>query len=207
MGLSILCQKCYIFGETNPNIVEDQSKPLHPYSTRNRVGRPRIYNDLDELAYECDRYFEWIKGEKGEQYEVNDEGMEVRVWIREPEPPTMTGLALFLGFTSRQSLHDYVDRKDEFSYIVRVALMRVENGYERRLSGMAPTGAIFALKNMKWKDKTEQEVTGNMGVVWNETKTYDNPNTGSPASPAHFPPNLLLKSTKDDSEPETDPGT
>lgn len=171
------------------------------------MGRPRIWTVLEDLAARCDEYFEWIKGEKGEDYEVDEDGIKRKIWIRDPEPPTIVGLSLFLGFTDRQSLYDYINRNDDFSCVVKMALTRVEGGYERRLSGTAPTGAIFALKNMKWKDKTEQEVTGNMGVVWNETKTYDNPNTDSPASPAPFPPNLLLKSTKDDSEPETDPGT
>lgn len=45
--------------------------------------------------------------------------------------------------------------------------MRVENAYEQRLGEHSPTGAIFALKNFGWKDKTEAEVNtnGTLNVV------------------------------------------
>ena len=35
----------------------------------------------------------------------------------------------------------------------------VESEYESMLESKSVTGAIFALKNMKWKDKTEVEQT------------------------------------------------
>lgn len=68
--------------------------------------------------------------------------------------PTVTGLALYLGFASRQSMYDYKS-KGEFSYIIKRALCVIENEYEKKLSGNNTSGAIFALKNMEWKDKTE----------------------------------------------------
>lgn len=70
------------------------------------------------------------------------------------EPLTVTGLAIFLGFASRQSIYAYADNAD-FSYSVKRALLFVENGYERGLRTGAPTGPIFALKNMGWSDKQE----------------------------------------------------
>lgn len=75
---------------------------------------------------------------------------------------TITGLALFLGFESRQSFYDY-EEKPDFTYIIKVARLRVENQYELRLNNNpSPTGAIFALKNMGWKDKQETEISGNI---------------------------------------------
>lgn len=187
---------CHIFGETNYFIVEEGNINGNPYSIRATVGRPRHYKSLMELAQRCDDYFEYIKGENTEETIVTAEGVtERRKKYREPEPATINGLALFLGFGSRQSLYDYVKRGDEFSYIANVALSMVEMKYEQRLSGTAPTGAIFALKNMNWKDKTEQELSGNMGIVWNETKTYDQP------APPPLPGNLLTKTGTGDSEP------
>lgn len=183
---------CHIFGETNYFTVEDLKGKEHPYSTR-AVGRPRKYDNVEALQKEVDAYFEWCKGEKSEQSYIDEYGLTQYIYEREPEPYTITGLALYLGFVSRQSMHDYIDRGDEFSYVIKAALSRVEHGYERRLSGTAPTGAIFALKNMKWKDKTEQELSGNMGIIWNETKTYD--------QSAPFPPNILTKSAEGDPEP------
>jgi hypothetical protein len=49
---------------------------------------------------------------------------------------------------------------DGFSHSVKRAKMIVENAYEKRLQGSNPTGAIFALKNMNWRDKIEQEISG-----------------------------------------------
>jgi len=69
-------------------------------------------------------------------------------------PATMTGLALALGFCSRQSLYDYEGR-DVFSYTIKIARLRVENSYEENLFGKSATGAIFGLKNMGWSDKQE----------------------------------------------------
>lgn len=40
----------------------------------------------------------------------------------------------------------------------------VENGYESALRQNNATGSIFALKNMGWKDKTEQDVRVEGGV-------------------------------------------
>lgn len=67
---------------------------------------------------------------------------------------TITGLAYELGFCSRQSFYDYEER-DGFSYIIKRARLAVEKAYEAKLSGQSVTGAIFALKNMGWKDKSE----------------------------------------------------
>jgi hypothetical protein len=115
-------------------------------------GRPRHYETPEELQTAVDGYFTHISEKK--------------------EPATVTGLALHIGFESRQSIYDY-EEDGQFSYIIKNARLRVECEYEKRLStAQSPTGAIFALKNMGWKDKTEQEIHGAMPVVWNEEKTY-----------------------------------
>lgn len=70
------------------------------------------------------------------------------------EPVTWTGLALFLGFSSRQAIDEYL-KYDGFYDSVRKAKAFVEYEYEKRLAGHSPTGAIFALKNYGWSDKQE----------------------------------------------------
>ena len=72
------------------------------------------------------------------------------------DKPTICGLALALGFTSRQTLLNYEERPD-FVDIVKRAKMFVEASYEAALRGQYSSGAIFALKNFGWTDK--QEVT------------------------------------------------
>lgn len=80
----------------------------------------------------------------------------------ESETPfiSITGLVLSCGFSDRQSFYDY-QNKPEFSCIIKRARLMVENEYEYKLQQNNPTGAIFALKNMNWKDTQ---------VVQNENK-------------------------------------
>ena len=78
------------------------------------------------------------------------------------ERPTLAGLALGLGI-DRKTLYNYEDR-DEFFHIIKKARETVEAKYEERLIwDNSPTGVIFALKNMGWKDKTETELSGKDG--------------------------------------------
>lgn len=132
------------------------------FAVGNNGGSPPIYSDPKEVEEKCEQYFEYIKGEKDKDLQVVNPKTGVTqlipVWIREPEPPTVTGLALFLGFCGRKTLDDYAN-KEMFGYIIKRAKLRVENGYERALYSQGNTGAIFALKNMGWKDKTETDIT------------------------------------------------
>ncbi len=69
---------------------------------------------------------------------------------------TVTGLALHLGFESRQSFYDY-ESNPAFSYTIKRARTRIEHEYEKMLTCTSAAGPIFALKNFGWKDKTEVE--------------------------------------------------
>lgn len=123
-----------------------------------KTGRPALFANASDLQIEAERYF-------AEQEQKN-------------KRPTITGLCYWLGFESRQSFYDYEER-EAFSYIIKRLRLKVESGYEEALSGNTCTGAIFALKNMGWKDKTEQEISGAMPVVWQEQRNYqvkDKPN-------------------------------
>lgn len=68
--------------------------------------------------------------------------------------PTITGLAHYLGFESRQSFYDYGNKPD-FTYTVKRAHLFIEVEYEEQLTYGNTVGAIFALKNMGWADKQE----------------------------------------------------
>jgi hypothetical protein len=76
---------------------------------------------------------------------------------------TLSGLAYHLGFESRQSMYEY-EEKPEFTYIIKRAKIQIEQMYEELVQGTTPTGSIFVLKNMGWKDKTEAEVYGKDGA-------------------------------------------
>lgn len=84
--------------------------------------------------------------------------------------PTWTGLAIHLGFESRQSLWEY-SKKDGFSLPVKKALQRIENKYEKAILKGNPAGAIFALKNFGWKDRQEVEQSGGTSITvkWDQS--------------------------------------
>jgi len=106
----------------------------------NKVGRPAKYKTPEELQKAVDSYFQ-----------NND-----RI--------TLSGLALHLGFESRQTLYNYAER-DEFLDIIKKARMTVEASYEDRLIYESnATGVIFALKNMDWTDKQQTEHSGGVEI-------------------------------------------
>jgi len=97
-------------------------------------GRPLAYQSAEELSNDIEAYF------------TNE------------DQPTLAGLAYELGI-SRQTLYNY-DNKEQFFDIVKRAREKVESIYEKRLLySTTPTGVIFALKNMSWRDKTETDIT------------------------------------------------
>lgn len=98
------------------------------------VGRPRLYKTPEEFEAKVFEYQQYCKESK--------------------EPVTWTGLALFLGFSSRQSINEY-EKYDGFSDVVKRAKLFVEWHYEMRVNGNNAAGPIFVLKNMGWSDKQE----------------------------------------------------
>ena len=87
-------------------------------------------------------------------------------------PLTIAGMCYELGFETRQSFYAY-EEKPEFSYTVKRIRLFIESQYEENLSGTTPTGSIFALKNMGWKDKTEQEISGSLNTGVDLSKLSD----------------------------------
>lgn len=122
-------------------------------------GRPLEYETPELLQVKVDEYFEWIKGEFHYEADPADEANDIKIYDRSPEPATITGLCLFLGFESRQSFHDY-GKREKFSYTIKKARLRVENHYEISLYySKAPAAQIFALKNLGWDDKQQLDHT------------------------------------------------
>lgn len=76
--------------------------------------------------------------------------------------PTMNGLTLALGLSSRQSLLNYGER-EEFLDVVKRARTTIEAAWESALAESNVAGAIFWLKNQGWTDKTETELYGRNG--------------------------------------------
>lgn len=130
-------------------------------------GRPRLYQSPEEMQRIIDLYFLACKVHQTENIELLSDCSEEDLLIIndiDDTVPTMSGLALALGM-SRHSLVNYSER-NEFLSTVKEARQKVEAFLEQRLQGSAAAGTIFNLKNnFGWKDKTEQELTGNVGFT------------------------------------------
>ena len=69
-------------------------------------------------------------------------------------PPTVVGMALFLGFSCRASLYDYqTDRGDEFSAVIKKGRAMVEKATLEKAMKTNGAGAIFYLKNLGYSDR------------------------------------------------------
>jgi len=95
------------------------------------AGQPKKYS-LQKIKEGCDNYFEIC------------ELSEIHL--------TITGLALACGFNSRQQIYEYAEY-EEYSDILKLARLRVENGYELDLRSPYVAGSKFALSNMGWSEK------------------------------------------------------
>jgi hypothetical protein len=115
----------------------------------NEGGRPPRYTSPDELQAKIEEYF---SDGCNKRKVITKTGNEVEIPYL-----TVSGLAYYLGFESRQSFYDY-EKHDKFSYIIKKARLRIEMMYEEMLAMGYPTGAIFALKNMGWHDKTDSDI-------------------------------------------------
>src|SRR6187551_3565484 len=113
------------------------------------TGRPPLFDSPQSMMEKIDEYIQGQHGKVIESDKEDEDDLQVRGYNI-----TITGLALYLGFESRQSFYDY-EEKPEFSYIIKMFFFKLETAYEMNLYGKNPTGSIFALKNMGWKDKSE----------------------------------------------------
>lgn len=118
------------------------------------MARPLKYKTNEELQAAIDAYFEACKGKP-----LTDEnGAAVTDKYGAPivvgaHPPTVTGLAYALGFSSRKALLDYQGRKQFCNTITRAKLY-IESYTEQRLFDRdGVNGAKFSLEhNFRWRD-------------------------------------------------------
>lgn len=125
------------------------------YSKNKRIGRPPVFESKEELEKKIEEFFKSCEGtvledETGKPV-LDKYGNVIKI---DERPETVTGLALALGFKSRQSLIDY-QGKAEFSDTITRAKLRCEKYAEERLYDRDGNGgARFSLQvNFGWKDK------------------------------------------------------
>lgn len=132
------------------------------------AGRPPKYKSKEEIQGLIDQYFLKCEGEPL----LDDNEKPVldkynRPVILHQKPPTVTGLALALGFASRQALLNYQGKKEFHDTITR-AKSRIEEYAEMRLFDKeGSNGAQFSLRNnfKGWNDDKEEKVSGKIVIV------------------------------------------
>lgn len=127
---------------------------------KKRIGRPPKYKTPEQMQKAIDAYFK----DCPDQAEVFVGG-EIGV-ITVPSP-TITGLALYLGFCDRFSMYEY-EQRPEFTDTIKNARARMVNIYEQNVThGKNPSGAIFMLKNFGYSDKQELKVESKQEITVN----------------------------------------
>ena len=146
-------------------------------ATKKAVGRPPKYKNKEEIQQKIDDYFKKCEGEILKDNENNivfDKfGQPIIVGAK---PVTVTGLALALGFTSRQALLNYQAKKEFVDTITR-AKSRIEQYAEERLFDRdGANGAKFSLANNfkgwneKQRDESEENTLNKLDSILTEIK-------------------------------------
>lgn len=136
--------------------------------SENKGGCPPMYKTPEEMQAVIDKYFADCKGEyvtDGEGNLMTDRhGHPVKAKER---PLTITGLALALGFTTRQALLNY-EGKPEFVDTIKRAKAKVEQYAEERLFDKEGcNGAKFNLSNnfKGWSERQQIDNNVNLSPV------------------------------------------
>ena len=127
-------------------------KPRAEWIAERPQNQPRLlklFESPEHLQAAIDRYFE----------EREAQGNR----------PTWSGLALHLGYESRQSMWEHVTGQAEgvppvWALPLKRAASRIEARHEERLYDPACAGAIFALKQRGWTDVPTTAVQVNVSV-------------------------------------------
>ena len=114
-----------------------------------RVGRPPAYSNPVILQKKIDQYFK-----SGHSKRTVIVGRADSRKVIELPVFTISGLVRYCGFCNRASFYDY-ENKPEFTDTIKKARSRIEEEYEELLQQGLGVGAIFALKNFGWIDKSE----------------------------------------------------
>nr|DAH61400.1 MAG TPA: DNA packaging protein gp3 [Caudoviricetes sp.] len=124
---------------------------------KNPGGKPPKFKTKEDIQEKIDAYFKACEGEILKDKEGNP---MLNKWgnpiIFRQRPPTVTGLALALGFTSRQALLNYQAKKEFVDTITRAKSMVEEYTEQRLFDKDGSSGAQFSLRNnfAGWNDHT-----------------------------------------------------
>lgn len=145
--------------ETNPaELTAEQRKQRikeikqRIYEKQFRNSSKPLYDNAVDLQIMIDDYYE--NGIETAKVIVGAGSNTKEIEIKKP---TLSGLVLHLGYENRNSFYDQ-ERVPHLSGTIKRARERISQHYENHLMSGYSVGAIFALKNMGWIDKTEQTI-------------------------------------------------
>ena len=100
-------------------------------------GRPPIYEDHTEMMEKIGEYLDWEDQWKNKSAKGEGKGVY-----------TLSGVALYLGFASVQSLYDYEKKSTDFAYILNRFRLFMTHWNEQKLYwGGTFQGSFVWLKN------------------------------------------------------------
>jgi hypothetical protein len=131
---------------------------------KNDTGKPAKYETIEELDSKITEYFET---KCKDEYVTDEVGNVMTTKSGTPivkyNPPTVSGLTLFLGFSDRKALYDYKP-KPYYTDTIKKAITFIEAYAEKQLHIGNSVGAIFWLKNHGWIDKKEVDVKDDRAI-------------------------------------------
>ena len=129
-----------------------------------------MYKTKEEMQEKIDAYFESCRG----RILTDDDGNCIldkygKPIIIDSRPLTVTGLALALGFNTRQALLNYQGKKEFVDTILRAKAVVEQYAEERLFDKDGANGAKFSLANNfeGWKEKQQIEADVNGEVTIN----------------------------------------
>jgi len=149
------------------NTSQASRKAVRKAPAKRPAGRPAMFRTPEEMQAKIDEYFATQIGRRP-MLDINGKQVYSKsgVPLFDEEPPTVSGLALYLGFTDRTSFYEYKTRA-AFSDTVKRAITRIEHYAECGvLMRDKPTGSIFWLKNHGWRAEEETKVDVNLPADW-----------------------------------------
>lgn len=124
------------------------------------MARKPRYESVEQLEEKIEAYFESCKGELLRDKDgriVFNQKDGTPIWVGR-RTPTIPGLALALGFSSKQSLYDYKAKKEFLDSISRAQTRVEQYTAERLFDRDSQRGAQFALEyGFRYKRDAEGE--------------------------------------------------
>ena len=121
-----------------------------PITHSPKMGRPKLYTSVDEVASIIEEYFLYCDNRIQHIYSAKADGV---IEVINPAPYTMSGLALALDM-DRKSLLNY-SKQEDFFPTIKKAREKVEADIEERMNDKQTftPGLIFNAKNnFGWVD-------------------------------------------------------